>query len=265
MQTKDICDMLGIGANTLRLYEKKNLIHPSRKKENGYHEYDAEDVFSLLLAKKYQSQGNTLSQILRMTSQDDFDTVQDKLAAQIRRAEEELNELTFLRDLLKHIHAGHERNYVNQYQVSAEKEKWYSYQCILCSSYRDIPVEEASLVMRSWGQAFSHLNVVIILHLDSVTEDGFYPYSLGVVTHDICMLDELADKKSIQIIPPSECLVYPVVLEDPFHVAPVDISSLLEYAKENKLGPLKELHMNYNLGFQENGHIMHLLHGMVYL
>lgn len=58
--TKEMCDIFGVGRETLRHYENLGLLHPQVNEENGYHVYGYWDVAAMVDVLKYRSNEFTL-------------------------------------------------------------------------------------------------------------------------------------------------------------------------------------------------------------
>lgn len=63
MTIKDVEQQTGISKQNIRFYEKKGLLSPERKRENGYREYNQEDVYRLKEIFLYRKLGISLDDI----------------------------------------------------------------------------------------------------------------------------------------------------------------------------------------------------------
>lgn len=66
MNIKQVEELTGITKQNIRFYEKEGLIAPKRNGNNGYREYDTEDVHSLLVIKMLRKLGMPLDEIGRV-------------------------------------------------------------------------------------------------------------------------------------------------------------------------------------------------------
>ena len=54
MNIKEVEKVTGISSQNIRFYEKSGLVHPVRNEENGYREYDTNDIRILKLIKMFR-------------------------------------------------------------------------------------------------------------------------------------------------------------------------------------------------------------------
>lgn len=66
MNIKQVEKLTGISSQNIRFYEKSGLIHPKRNEENGYREYNEEDVRLLKLVKMFRMLDMSIEQIKLM-------------------------------------------------------------------------------------------------------------------------------------------------------------------------------------------------------
>lgn len=65
-QTSQVAKLMGIHPNTVRLYEKLELMPKVERKENGYRVYTGEDIVRLKIIRSLRCANYSLSAILRM-------------------------------------------------------------------------------------------------------------------------------------------------------------------------------------------------------
>jgi len=58
-----VADKLGVGIETLRFYERKGLIEPSRRQPGGHRQYSPEDIDQLQFIKRMQKLSFSLKEI----------------------------------------------------------------------------------------------------------------------------------------------------------------------------------------------------------
>lgn len=67
MNIKEVEKATGISSQNIRFYEKSGLVHPNRNEENGYREYDTNDIRVLKLPQLLNEQEKMLEQKLENT------------------------------------------------------------------------------------------------------------------------------------------------------------------------------------------------------
>ena len=73
--TKEICDIFGVGRETLRHYEKLRLLRPQINEENGYREYGYWDVAMMVDVMKYRCNEFTLKETEAAMRDTDFEQI----------------------------------------------------------------------------------------------------------------------------------------------------------------------------------------------
>lgn len=85
MNIKQVEKLTGISSQNIRFYEKSGLIHPKRNEENGYREYNEEDVRLLKLVKMFRMLDMPIEQIkLMLFETDELDNLLVKPGKSVR-------------------------------------------------------------------------------------------------------------------------------------------------------------------------------------
>lgn len=69
MNIKEVEKATGISSQNIRFYEKSGLVHPNRNEENGYREYDTNDIRVLKLVKMFRMIDMPIEQIKLILSE----------------------------------------------------------------------------------------------------------------------------------------------------------------------------------------------------
>lgn len=69
MNIKEVEKVTGISNQNIRFYEKSGLVHPDRNEENGYREYDTNDIRILKLIKMFRMIDMPIEQIKLILSE----------------------------------------------------------------------------------------------------------------------------------------------------------------------------------------------------
>ncbi len=89
-QINDLSKILGVSPETIRYYEKKGIITPSRDPVSNYRLYDAWDVFSLIDNTLYKKFGFTTKEYEELTFSDNLKTVDSIFEGKIELLEKEI-------------------------------------------------------------------------------------------------------------------------------------------------------------------------------
>lgn len=110
MRIKELTTQTGVTAKTIRYYESIGLLPPPRRLDNGYRDYDADDVSRLKLVRGARQIGLSIDDIreilaLRDHGEAPCQTLLDLLAAKTREIEERIRTLQNLKKDLETLYA----------------------------------------------------------------------------------------------------------------------------------------------------------------
>lgn len=94
----EFAEMVGVTVDTLRLYEKHNIINPMRDEQNNYRYYNDLDVRNLLMSRWYRSIQIPLQDVANITNDPSKDIIVNKLSSVKEDLEEEIKLKTMLLD-----------------------------------------------------------------------------------------------------------------------------------------------------------------------
>lgn len=106
IRSSELAKQSGVSTDTLRHYERKGLIPPPRRSQNGYREYPAQTLDRVLLVRRALAVGFTLTEladILRLRDRGGAPCRQVRAltAVKLEAVEERLKEMGLLRDELR--------------------------------------------------------------------------------------------------------------------------------------------------------------------
>ena len=116
MNIKDAKALTGISEQMIRFYEKKNIIHPQRNKENNYRTYTNYDIFLMVMARSYNSLGIPLDEVLQYINLTDINDICAKLESKISELE---NQEIWLKEKIKYT-----KDISSIFQSITEKKKY---------------------------------------------------------------------------------------------------------------------------------------------
>lgn len=96
----------GVSADTVRFYTREGLLHPQRDPNNGYQRFGERDLQRLRFARKARQLGFSLREIVAILGDADRHNspcpqVRDLFARKLNEVEQQLAELTALRDRMR--------------------------------------------------------------------------------------------------------------------------------------------------------------------
>lgn len=101
MRINQVEQTVGITKKNIRFYEDQNLVHPSRNSENGYREYDEEDVDVLFKIKLFRKLSVPIDEIRKM--QENHLSLSDCLKRHIIYLEHEEKNLSLMKEICNEI------------------------------------------------------------------------------------------------------------------------------------------------------------------
>ena len=78
----ELAKILGVTAETIRYYERKNIIQPIHNEESGYRYYTAWDLHVLIRARCYLGFGLTIDETALLLKRESVDEIDDTLKKQ---------------------------------------------------------------------------------------------------------------------------------------------------------------------------------------
>lgn len=108
MRIGQLASRAGVAIDTVRYYERQQILPPPQRQASGYRQYDAEDVARLRFVRHAKALGFTLSEIrdlLRLSAQrnDDMADLTATARAKLADVEAKLAELRRMRDGLRQL------------------------------------------------------------------------------------------------------------------------------------------------------------------
>lgn len=101
----EFAEILGVTADTLRLYEKYNIIKPNKDIKNNYRYFNDMDARNLLMSRWYRSMQIPLQDVAVLTQHSSFDDIVNKINERQEKLEEEIKKSTMLLNRIVKINA----------------------------------------------------------------------------------------------------------------------------------------------------------------
>jgi putative AdoMet-dependent methyltransferase len=98
---QEVAQLFQVSANTLRFYEEKGLLAPSRDRESGYRHYSQEDLVNIQIILGYRALDFTISQIQTLMVGNNSKKVLDQFYDQWEAMNQKIAELSLKRQLLE--------------------------------------------------------------------------------------------------------------------------------------------------------------------
>lgn len=109
MNSKQVAETFGLSVDTLRYYERVGVIPPVARDENGYRNYQTNDLNWIFLAKSLRSAGLSIESLIEFAALAKLSETQNVsgaqkqiLADQLEETEKKINEMIQIRSLLQY-------------------------------------------------------------------------------------------------------------------------------------------------------------------
>lgn len=102
---KDIARLMRVTTETIRFYERKNIITPKRSRFNDYRYFDQIDIRKLFDLKTYQELGFSVSEVADVFSKSSEEDLNDMLEVQAVMLQRKMEQQILAIERMKHIQA----------------------------------------------------------------------------------------------------------------------------------------------------------------
>ncbi|PJB52493.1 MAG: hypothetical protein CO099_12355, partial [Bdellovibrio sp. CG_4_9_14_3_um_filter_39_7] len=130
VQIGEIAKLAGVNIQTLRYYERRNILRPSSKKASGFRLYSKDAVKTVKFIKRAQELGFKLDEIkefinLRAPSVGRCNQVLKRASEKLGDVQEKINQLKSIEKTLKKLISNCRQNKTSQQLIEGQQEaKW---------------------------------------------------------------------------------------------------------------------------------------------
>lgn len=245
----DLARLFDITSETLRKYEKKNIIEPLRL-DNGYRVYSSWDITKIIRARQLKSECSSLLEVdnhlLEMDSNESIKIIESKQKEILREIEEKQVLLTWLdnrKQLIKNYHDNSGKVY------RLKEEKIY---CCIYMVHNTITTKTGEELARlqEWMDALPYTSVYYVginenetiscvgiteserktYHLEHLVPDFIIPESEYIVYNDYAMHDKNIDTSD-------ECIKkgYSIANDNCADLDAIFVCKMIEYVQKDGL------------------------------
>ncbi len=116
----EFAELLGVTADTLRLYEKYDIIKPMKNEINNYRYFDDFDARNMLMSRWYRSFNFPMHEVADLIQTGTFDSISEKINIRKEELEDEIRQKTLLLQKINLTSANLEKVEENLYQCSVK-------------------------------------------------------------------------------------------------------------------------------------------------
>ncbi|MFC7678834.1 MerR family transcriptional regulator [Paenibacillus sp. GCM10028914] len=196
----------GVSPDTLRLYEKLNIVCPHKNCNNNYRYYNDLDIRNVLMSRWYRSLNISLHDVSNLMNGGNSRQIIDRIAESKQNLEEHIRNCTLLLAKLNDIHKESEdiEDRINQCQIKHIPGRYRIKQTCQNSLLREFDWEST---IREWMDLLPH--TFFSFRIENTHEITCNPlqYNWGIcLTEDDAAKLQVTVPDEVEYLPPTRCL-----------------------------------------------------------
>lgn len=197
--------LLGITSESIRYYESKGIIQPTRDEETGYRYYNAWDLHMLLRARHYQSYGFSLEEVANLFRTMDLQRISAQLKEQEQMMEDEIIRQI---NLLKRIRQSQQmlldaQNCIDRYEI---RQRPGIYRINTQKKYTLFNKKEELAIIEEWSKKTPFVYSCAVFYEKNIKqEEDSFDFGLGV-NEEYAQFLEVEQSDKVQYYPPCTCV-----------------------------------------------------------
>lgn len=230
----EFASLVGVTTDTLRLYERHNIIQPLKNNQNNYRFFHDLDVRDLLMSRWYRSMQIPLHEVASLVKDASSDEIIDKVAEARYQLEQEIKRSTML------LHK------MNEIQAELEQVRGAMYQCQVCKvpgrfrinqTYKNdlLKREELKHIVQDWMEKLPYTYYSFkIENQDQVIGHDVTDYSWGLtLLEEDCVRLNAVMNDSVEYLPPATCVTAVAVISQEELISYKTFEFMLDYIEEH--------------------------------
>ena len=182
MKMQEMCDLLGVSAQVIRLYEKYGAIHSFKLEENGYRYYYFEDVGPAIYTRTLRKMGVPLPEAARLvngTTLEQLKQVMDENAAEVERTIRREQAILEHCRQMKQV-AAYCETHLHQYGKCTRPPLWF----LPCEQEGKLRQDKAGrALLRRWSECYP-----FVRYCPMTPKEGLGPQTVSRI--GLCVFDE---------------------------------------------------------------------------
>ncbi len=245
--------LFDLSVETIRYYEKENILDPARTESSSYRNYDIWNIFELAECLKYRSMEFSVKEVRQMMHYDGLELLSKRLSGKCSVLEDEI---IYKSKLLKHLESLGERiesaKYnIGNYWFKKEKEIYYVKCCERSGKdYSDFNCHDD--VLKSWLNTKPFYKTLMHVAIDDISgnvEQDFWSIALEKEYFEYL---ELPLSKEVQVMNANTYLHTVIDLGDKDELSIKMLEPSIEYLKSHKLTTNGDIIGELLVRFHEN-------------
>lgn len=200
--------ILGITRDTLRLYEKHQIVEPAKDNHNSYRYYNDLDARNLLMSRWYRSMGIPLPEVAELMKHASVERVNHEIASSREQLEEEIRRKTMLLDKMNQIEQEIGALDAELFQCRIKQRPgWYRLKQTV--NNRLLKNERMNRLVNQWMDCLPFAFFSFRIEQEELLTDSLknwkHSWGLTLTEEDVQKLGiEIGDQ--VEYIPPTQCL-----------------------------------------------------------
>ncbi|MNZ81613.1 zinc-responsive transcriptional regulator [compost metagenome] len=227
--------ILGITRDTLRLYEKHDIVKPVKDDNNSYRYFNDLDARNLLMSRWYRSMQISLQDVATLMKDSPVEVIADKIQESRLLLEEEIMKKGMLLQKMEELHQEIRDIESNLYHCKI-KEIPGLYRLKQTNKNSLLKVKELQGVVNEWMDLlpFTFYCFRIDNHDVSTNAEGNLDYSWGLtLTENDAHLLGVEINESMEYIPPAKCVTAVIKRSNDRYISWDSLQFMLDYVQEN--------------------------------
>ncbi|MNO27599.1 HTH-type transcriptional activator TipA [compost metagenome] len=231
----EFASILGVTADTLRLYEKHDIVRPTKDNSNNYRYFNDLDARDLLMSRWYRSMGLPLPEVASLMKESTLEQVIGRIQETQFSLEEEIKRKTMLRNKMNEIH-----NELREVEASL-------YRCTLKQlpgMYRLKQTDKNALLkndnvkslVNTWMDLLPYAFYSFRIEDTGIfiSDNNNFDYSWGLtLLEDDAQKFEMDIEEDAEYIPPSHCMSAIMLCTDEKYITKSSLQFMIDYIEAN--------------------------------
>ncbi|MBY9077880.1 MerR family transcriptional regulator [Paenibacillus sp. HN-1] len=234
----EFASLLGVTADTLRLYEKHEIVRPLKDRSNNYRFFGDLDARDLLMSRWYRSMHIPLPEVKELLSGNCRGRVMDKITEAEAQLEEEIRQKTLLLERISGIARDLGRLDDSLYSCSVIRLPGM-YRLRQTQGDRLVQKDSLKSIAPIWMELLPYVFYSFRMETGSLAGEKRgpeYSWGLTLLEEDIPKLGiEIRDGEDVEYWPPEECISSVILSPHEKYLEPEAYRFMLDYAAEHGL------------------------------
>ena len=230
----ELAKILGVTAETIRYYERKNIIHPIHNQESGYRYYTTWDLHMIIRARCYLGFGFNIEQTAQILQKESLDKIDDALSIQEKEIQDQI---VYQMNVLKRLRKN--RSLINDIQKQDQqltiKTSPGIYRIDTQKCYTLLLSKEEKEDLSYFCQKTPFLFSTALFPKEHIlNQDKDFYFGVGI-EEEFAQFLNIHETKNIHYYPPRQCLYMCISSRSSQFLTFEVLKPAFEYMKEHNL------------------------------